>query len=447
MLVNTIISFSVVILFSITLMGFLLYRRWNKFNYLIFTGAALLGFLSHLALLINAYFSLGDTYLRRTSTLSLFVEATMLLLFIGLYFIYQPLNKKRLIYFVFSPGALALLMLIDAFIGSPLIQLLSSIIAIGSLIAFYFLFISDMRKRKLFLYLGSTIAATSLLLFIDAFVQSTFLKYTFFSFILIFNFQMMYVFFSRIVDLIHIASYQSVTDGLTGLYYKDYFQGRLIEASSRNESISLFFIDIDHFKKVNDTQGHPVGDQILKLTARILKQMTEELAAVPARYGGEELVLMVTDPNIVPLSFAETYRQRVQDESAEICPVTVSIGIATSKEGNVPAEELIHRADQALYHAKKTGRNKVVHFKELQDYSDVDWPAENDITDSETEDIEHQVCELFNEPTSEINLVEEMEPQEAAEESRDQEVPEKHESSDFEIRDSKKIKITKNPFK
>lgn len=165
----------------------------------------------------------------------------------------------------------------------------------------------------------------------------------------------------------------AITDGLTGLYNHKYFQERLSEEFKRIKRIpqplSLMLIDIDHFKKINDAYGHPAGDTVLENIALILKKALRGIDIL-ARYGGEEFaaVLVGTGGNGAK-KMAERFRASMVKNPFFInehkLTVTVSIGIATYPHDVVTKDNLIDRADQALYYAKKSGRNQVCEWKEV----------------------------------------------------------------------------------
>jgi diguanylate cyclase (GGDEF)-like protein len=160
----------------------------------------------------------------------------------------------------------------------------------------------------------------------------------------------------------------AITDGLTGLFNHRHFQERLTQEFNRlqrfSEPLALLFIDIDNFKKINDAYGHPVGDDVLrKVAAEIMKTIRN--IDIPARYGGEEfaVILLGTDAKGA-LKMAERLRKTIMNASfsadARTFQVTISVGIATFPDGIRSKEEFIERADQALYHAKRTGRNRSI---------------------------------------------------------------------------------------
>lgn len=163
----------------------------------------------------------------------------------------------------------------------------------------------------------------------------------------------------------------AVTDGLTGLYNHRHFQERLSEEFQRIERIphtlSMILIDLDHFKKINDIYGHPTGDVVLKGLASILKKTLRGIDII-ARYGGEEFaaVLLNTESKGA-YKIAERLRTKVMHTpffaGENKLLLTLSIGIATYPHDAVTKEELISRTDQALYYAKKKGRNQVCVWK------------------------------------------------------------------------------------
>jgi diguanylate cyclase (GGDEF)-like protein len=123
-------------------------------------------------------------------------------------------------------------------------------------------------------------------------------------------------------------------------------------------------IDIDHFKRINDTFGHPAGDRVLAMLGQIVKGTvrTEDLFA---RYGGEEFAVLCRGTNLDgAAALAERLREKVQAVSLDCAggpiAVTVSIGVATWLEHPDASKKLVTDADQALYEAKRTGRNRVV---------------------------------------------------------------------------------------
>jgi len=168
--------------------------------------------------------------------------------------------------------------------------------------------------------------------------------------------------------LYKMMEHSAYTDGLTGLYNHRYFQVRLQEELrriKRNKSkLSLMMLDIDNFKNYNDTNGHPQGDWVLKELADILIQSVRAIDIV-SRYGGEEFSVILPDTDSEDaFSVAERIRKNIEQSYFQVngCDdksITVSIGIACYPHQVSGKEELIKKADQALYQAKRQGRNQV----------------------------------------------------------------------------------------
>lgn len=162
----------------------------------------------------------------------------------------------------------------------------------------------------------------------------------------------------------------AITDGLTGLYnhryLKEHLEQELYRASRHLSEVSAVMIDIDHFKKYNDTYGHPAGDALLSAVARLLKENIRKID-IAARYGGEEFCLVLAETNkAAAVVVAEKMRKLVelsqfQPQEARVNGrVTISLGVATFPDDATSMNDLIAIADRRLYHAKQGGRNQVV---------------------------------------------------------------------------------------
>ena len=166
----------------------------------------------------------------------------------------------------------------------------------------------------------------------------------------------------------HIA----ITDQLTGLHNFGYFWDRLREEKARAERyqrlLSLIIVDIDHFKRYNDSHGHPAGNEVLKRIAEILHAEAREVDIV-ARYGGEELVIVLPEATRRDATaMADRIRNRVWETHFEnmhtqpLGRLSVSAGVATYPVDAYDETELVERADESLYRAKEEGRNRVVSY-------------------------------------------------------------------------------------
>lgn len=170
----------------------------------------------------------------------------------------------------------------------------------------------------------------------------------------------------RLIDLTRRAA---ITDSLTGAYNRRFFDEMLKKqialAKRRSEPLGLVLADLDHFKNINDTYGHIVGDQALQQIASIMKNSIRS-SDVLARYGGEEFVVIMPSIDISnSLRKAEGLRQQIESfqfqMNSHIAPlkITISIGVASFPDHGSECETLIEAADLALYKAKKRGRNRV----------------------------------------------------------------------------------------
>lgn len=165
----------------------------------------------------------------------------------------------------------------------------------------------------------------------------------------------------------YLESYEnSIRDSLTHLYDRRYFNKTLasrIKGASESSPVSLFFIDIDHFKSINDGYGHPVGDKVIRYVADTMVASVRKTDVV-ARYGGEEFAIILKGLNSTSASrIAENIRNRVsEDVLVHGGPekVTVSVGVYTITDHHLSVDESISRADSAMYQAKKSGRDRVV---------------------------------------------------------------------------------------
>ena len=170
-------------------------------------------------------------------------------------------------------------------------------------------------------------------------------------------------FIKKIADARQEIERLATVDGLTGVYNRRYGMGRFEEEFERNirvgRSISCLMIDIDHFKRINDKYGHLIGDVILKKVATCIME-TLRPYDVLLRFGGEEFMLVLPETELSnAVKIGERIRMIVIERTAGEIAVTVSIGVTGSREGESDLNVVINRADEALYHAKSEGRNRV----------------------------------------------------------------------------------------
>jgi diguanylate cyclase (GGDEF)-like protein len=174
-----------------------------------------------------------------------------------------------------------------------------------------------------------------------------------------------------------MLKYIGLTDSLTGVYNRRYIDRRLLEEIGRARRqayrISCMYIDIDHFKAVNDSVGHQGGDEVLREVALRIKAELR-LSDALGRFGGEEFVVLLIDADLESATIvAQRIRASIADapfelSSGELLPISVSIGVATLEDFERDhaiegvAQQLVAHADSALYQAKESGRNRVVTF-------------------------------------------------------------------------------------
>jgi len=156
---------------------------------------------------------------------------------------------------------------------------------------------------------------------------------------------------------------RAVQDGLTGLWTKRHFitqATELMEAANRyGEPLCLIMVDVDHFKKVNDTHGHVTGDKVLRGVAELLKKKVRGGSAY--RYGGEEMAVLLPKADVQGAAqVAERLRTAIEAHKIAGVKVTASFGVAQCDAGMADPPAFVEKADQALYQAKEGGRNRVV---------------------------------------------------------------------------------------
>ncbi len=159
------------------------------------------------------------------------------------------------------------------------------------------------------------------------------------------------------------------TDGLTGVKNYRAFRERLTHEYDRamryGGGLSLVMIDVDRFKRYNDTFGHPEGDEVLKRVASMLQNSLRSTDMV-ARYGGEEFVILLPNTDrIGAVTMAERFRKELQNAEWEHSPITASFGVSTLTPATPEKEIIVDEADKALYFAKQSGRNCVKHYWDM----------------------------------------------------------------------------------
>ena len=167
-----------------------------------------------------------------------------------------------------------------------------------------------------------------------------------------------------IADLFQAVKEQAITDGMTGLYNRRYFEEYIkkeaIRAMRQNQKFTVIGIDLDHLKQINDTYGHNYGDIAIKAIAEVLKNNARSID-IAARMGGEEFNLILPAVDIEGGCIAaERIRKAIESvELEKIGHITASLGVATYPDQSDDLEELLELTDQAMYESKRNGRNRV----------------------------------------------------------------------------------------
>lgn len=198
--------------------------------------------------------------------------------------------------------------------------------------------------------------------------------------------------------------YLGYHDQLTGLYNRHYFEMIINEEMDRSdrygEPLSMLLLDLDHFKTVNDTWGHPIGDELILLTTRVMKDNIRVSDTI-VRFGGEEFVILMpqTDKNSV-IEAAEKIRSAIEKERHPIAGIrTVSVG-AAQRMNNESFRHWYRRVDEALYLAKESGRNRVVASDENKIFSSdavrLNWRPEWESGNSEIDSQHKELIEIAN---------------------------------------------------
>ncbi len=251
------------------------------------------------------------------------------------------------------------------------------LIAVGSVALFLFLALRSTLSLAAGLMLGLAWAGICWFVFWKWHIW-IFMVYPLLLLLALFIFSSLYVQATAIREksaLFHLAT----RDGLTELYVIRHF--RLImnqialEANARKEPLSILLFDIDNFKKINDTYGHPAGDAVLKKLAVIIlgyirKRRPFREIDFAARYGGEEFIIILRRSGLKEAARVAGERLRKQVESTrfewegKVIPVTISVGAATLRPGENVPDPMVRRADEALYEAKRAGKNRVCSEKD-----------------------------------------------------------------------------------
>ncbi|RCW41577.1 diguanylate cyclase (GGDEF)-like protein [Paenibacillus prosopidis] len=353
------------ILIGMFTMGYMLFRRWRSKMYLIFTASIAAALLVQLILLVSVLLDL------QASSLGLMQSIVFPIAFMslhgGFHHIFNPKNNKKLYIYAAAIAGSILTASLSFFVNIFFVEIALAAINVGFTVFLFYWALPRLAKRGKFLatFILNVCTAISTLLFSILELQILlFISIT----LCLATFSVLFVIlFDRIIDLMQAVSYSSVTDGLTGLYQKHYFKRKVNDAIAAGDPCAVIFSDIDNFKRLNDTEGHQKGDVMLVFAATVMKEVCAGIGIV-GRYGGEEIVALITDERRDPSIVAENYRARIEMESKKqgYVPITVSVGFSRLNEDIEDADEFIRQADDAMYVSKSSGKNRVTNYLALR---------------------------------------------------------------------------------
>lgn len=172
--------------------------------------------------------------------------------------------------------------------------------------------------------------------------------------------------YNQVLEYITMLNKQATLDGLTKVANRRKFDREINRLFERKKPFSLIMVDIDHFKKVNDTYGHMIGDKVLQFLASLMKGVAKKDDLV-FRYGGEEFGILLTNKTEEEAyELAEKLRKLLEKTNSPIGqPIYISLGVSSYHKDDESPEDVIKRADVALYQSKRTGRNKTTLYKDV----------------------------------------------------------------------------------
>jgi diguanylate cyclase (GGDEF)-like protein len=342
-------------------------KKTKSSRYLVFSLYIFLAALPYIGLIVLDYYQTNDIQI---SVFFKLLTADSYVLVQMVYFqLIKPKASKPLKIYVGTAAAFVLFSVLAFFFNHSLILMCSDLLQLAFTTFCYLYILPVLGNRRIYRFALWVYAAAAIANIINSIFNKSMMDFISVTLAMFFYFMMFRTVFERILDMMQAATYSSVTDALTGLFNRKYFDNKVSEYIEKGEDISVIFCDIDNFKKLNDTYGHQTGDEMLKFTAVVMKEVFEDIG-ICGRYGGEEMVALITDPSSDPGRIAEKFRCRIQDESQLLTPITVSVGFSRYNESVEYAQQLIKRADEAMYFSKQNGKNRVSNYDTTQKKSE-----------------------------------------------------------------------------
>ncbi|PJN64574.1 hypothetical protein PAEAM_06600 [Paenibacillus sp. GM1FR] len=285
-----------------------------------------------------------------SSFFNIIVKSTFIIFLYGFYRIHNKENLKLQLIFIVPTIVVILTGLFAPILGH--------MIAILSIVTMMILYGEKLGRGKS-IYMASGLFLASLLISMAISIVPS-LHGSFYMLNIIFEVSSFTLLLVNLIEhslIIMQSSYVSaITDSLTGLFNRRYFTKYINGCVDRSIPVNVIFCDIDNFKRLNDTKGHKVGDEVLKQVATIFKEEVQGIG-VAGRYGGEEMVLLIQSLDVDMEEITERMRSRIEKETI----TTASIGYRMY-DPSVPADLLIKQADEAMYEAKAAGKNRVMSY-------------------------------------------------------------------------------------
>jgi len=303
----------------------------------------------------------GDTIRSNVHINPIIGDLLFFYLYFGLYLISNATTLvKQLLFYLLSAGIVIGVLVFN----NTLLSITTTIVStIG---AWYFLSGVGNFKTRTNWVLGA-LGTSKILLLMDTFnyVETDLFSIGSTALLIVSYTIMLTLIVEHLMNIMQGTYESSISDALTGLYNRRYFTKCINQCVKKDLIASTIFIDLDNFKRLNDSQGHAKGDEVLRKVATIMLEETEGIGIV-GRYGGEEIVALIVEPSIDMDELTETIRSRVKKEASFLTKegeyfVTTSIGYSTYSLG-WSADDFIKMSDKALYVAKGTGKDKVIQY-------------------------------------------------------------------------------------